>query len=112
MKQGKVWGHTECILSNSSVEVHRIEGKAGHKCSEHKHTNKWNAFYVESGHLIIRIWQQDQGLIDETHLFSGDSTSVSPGLYHQFVVVEDTVAFEYYWSEFEVNDIVRRTSGS
>ena len=37
---------------------------------------------------------------------------VKPGKIHQFEGLEDGVAFELYWAEFNHNDIVRRTSGS
>ena len=34
-----------------------------------------------------------------------------PGEYHQFEAVEDTVAFELYWAEFDHEDIERETVG-
>ena len=51
-------------------------------------------------------------LVDETILEAGDFTQVKPGLIHQFEGIEDGVAFELYWAEFNHNDIVRRTSGT
>ena len=115
MKQGKVWGTTETILQNDRLEVHRLECNPGHHCSEHLHEHKWNAFYVESGHLTIRIWQPDSEVVDVTHLYAGESTSVAPGVYHQFSVELPTVAFEYYWSDNDSHiseDIQRRTQGA
>lgn len=113
MKSGKIWGSTELIHANGSLEFHRIEYKAGYTCSEHQHQYKWNGFYVESGKMIVRVWQDDQeGLIDETILEAGDFTQVKPGKVHQFEGVEDGVAFELYWAEFRHDDIVRRTVGS
>jgi len=73
---------------------------------------KWNGFFVESGKMIVRVWQDDQGLVDETVLSAGDFTQVKPGKIHQFEGVEDGVAFELYWAEFNHDDIVRRTSGT
>ena len=46
---GKIWGQTELIHKNGVLEFHRINYKAGFKCSEHKHEFKWNGFFVESG---------------------------------------------------------------
>ena len=70
-------------------------------------------FFVESGEMVVRVWQDDQeGLIDETILREGDFTQVKPGKIHQFEGLEDGVAFELYWAEFNHNDIVRRTIGS
>jgi quercetin dioxygenase-like cupin family protein len=51
-------------------------------------------------------------LVDETILEAGDFTQVKPGKYHQFEGLEDGVAFELYWAEFNHDDIVRRSSGS
>ena len=42
MKAGKIWGQTELIHANGVLEFHRIEYKAGYKCSEHEHQFKWN----------------------------------------------------------------------
>ena len=70
MKAGKIWGQTELIHANGVLEFHRIEYKAGYKCSEHEHQYKWNGFYVESGKMIVRVWQDadQEGLVDETTL--------------------------------------------
>ena len=113
MKAGKIWGQTELIHANNSFEFHRIEFKKNFKCSEHFHKYKWNGFYLESGEMLVRVWQDsDQdGLIDETILKPGDFMRVRPGLYHQFEGIKDGVAFEIYWSEFYHDDIVRRTVG-
>ena len=114
MKAGKIWGQTELIHANGVPEFHRIEFKAGYKCSEHEHEFKWNGFFVESGKMIVRVWQSEdqQGLVDETILEAGDFTQVKPGMVHQFEGVEDGVAFELYWAEFNHSDIKRRTVGS
>jgi hypothetical protein len=50
-------------------------------------------------------------LIDETILNAGDFTRVKPGLFHEFIGLEDGVAFELYWAEFDHNDIERETLG-
>ena len=112
MIAGKVWGQTEQVVANGVMEFHRIEFKKGFKCSEHLHQFKWNGFYVEQGEMIIRVWQDDQDLVAETRLMPGDYCQVAPGKMHQFEGVEDGVAFELYWAEFNHNDIKRRTSGS
>jgi len=77
MKAGKIWGQTELIHANGVLEFHRIEFKKGFKCSEHEHKYKWNGFFVESGKMIVRVWQEDQGLVDETILEAGDFTQLS-----------------------------------
>ena len=114
MKAGKIWGQTELIHANGVLEFHRIEYKKGFKCSEHEHKYKWNGFFVESGKMIVRVWQDadQEGLVDETILGPGEFTQVKPGKIHQFEGVEDGVAFELYWAEFNHDDIVRRTIGT
>ena len=108
---GKCWGYTELVEANSSLEFHRIETLKGGVCSKHCHQFKWNGFFVESGKLLIRVWQKDYDLVDETVLMAGDFTKVKPGVYHQFEALEDTTAFELYWAEFSHNDIQRESTG-
>lgn len=111
MIAGKVWGTTELVERNGVLEFHRIETKAGGVCSKHMHEYKWNGFFVESGKLLIRVWQNDYDLIDETILGPGEYTKVKPGVQHQFECLEDAVAYELYWAEFPEKDIVRETVG-
>jgi len=110
-KAGKIWGSTELIHANGVLEFHRIDFKAGGVCSKHKHQFKWNGFYVVSGKMKIRVWQKDYDLVDETILGPGDFTRVKPGLMHSFEGIEDGVAFELYWAEFNHDDIQRESVG-
>jgi quercetin dioxygenase-like cupin family protein len=117
MKSGKVWGQTELIEHTPAFEFHRIEFKANTCCSEHYHKTKWNGFFVESGTLMVKTWNETPQterphLCDQTILRAGDYYKVEPGKWHQFLGVDDGIAFELYWAEFDANDIVRRTSGS
>ena len=111
MKAGKVWGLTEQIEMNGVLEFHRIEMNKGGVCSKHLHEFKWNGFYVESGRMLIRVWQNDYDLVDETILNSGDFMSVAPGEYHQFEALDDCIAFELYYAHFDHDDIQRETVG-
>jgi mannose-6-phosphate isomerase-like protein (cupin superfamily) len=111
MKAGKIWGQTELIHANGVLEFHKIDYKAGGVCSKHKHQFKWNGFYVVSGRMKIRVWQRDYDLVDETILGPGDFTRVKPGLMHSFEGIEDGVAFELYWAEFNHDDIQRESVG-
>ena len=107
----KIWGKTELIEANSSLEFHRINITKGGVCSKHIHRYKWNGFYVESGKLLIKVWKGDYELIDETILTAGQYTKVAPGEFHQFEALEDTTAFELYWANFDHEDIKRETIG-
>lgn len=111
MIAGKVWGQTELLEANGVLEFHRIETKKGGVCSKHCHRHKWNGFFVEQGALIIRVWKSNYDLVDETVLTAGMYTKVAPGEYHQFEALEDTVAFELYWAEFNHDDIERASVG-
>ena len=108
---GKIWGLTQLIHANGVLEFHRIETNKGGVCSKHLHKYKWNGFFVESGKMLIRVWKNDYDLVDQTILNPGDFTQVKPGEFHQFEALEDTVAFELYWAEFNHNDIQRRSVG-
>jgi quercetin dioxygenase-like cupin family protein len=110
-RSGKIWGSTELILANNSLEFHKIDFIKGGVCSKHKHEFKWNGFYCVYGQLKIRVWQKAYDLIDETILKAGDFTAVKPGLYHSFEGLADGVAFELYWAEFNHNDIERESVG-
>jgi len=111
MIEGKVWGNTKLIEANSSLEFHRIDIKKGGSCSKHKHKYKWNGFYVVSGQLAVKVWKNNYDLVDETILQSDQWTRVAPGEFHQFEALEDTVAFELYWANFEHDDIERESVG-
>ena len=108
---GKIWGQTELLEANNSLEFHRIEMEEGGVCSKHLHKYKWNGFFVESGKMIVRVWQNDYDLVDETLLLPGDFTQVKPGKIHQFEGLEDGVAFELYWANFDHSDIDRESVG-
>jgi mannose-6-phosphate isomerase-like protein (cupin superfamily) len=111
MIAGKVWGQTELLEANNTLEFHRINVEQGGTCSKHKHKYKWNGFFVESGKLIVRVWKNDYALVDETVISAGQYTKVAPGEYHQFEALEPTVAFELYWAEFNHEDIERESVG-
>lgn len=110
-KQGKVWGETWTILQNPLVEFHRISVKAGYRCSTHKHSHKWNGFFVESGTLEIHVKKSDYALTDVTVMKAGDFSAVKPGDVHWFQCTEDCVAFELYWPETLSEDIQREDAG-
>ena len=112
-KQGKVWGITEQIFGKNNVSIHRIAVHPGGFCSIHKHLNKWNMFYVESGILRVKTWKNDYDLIDETLLFEGDAIMIKPGEFHQFINenVDCAIVYEIYWTELDENDIERKDVG-
>lgn len=110
---GKIWGSTSRIFSNSNVEIQRIVGKKGGRCSTHCHKSKWSMFYVEKGEIIVNVEKLSYDLVDQTILKTGQSTTIPPNEYHWFEIVKNgTVAYEIYWVELNLNDITRRDVGS
>ncbi len=109
---GKIWGNTRCVFDNPIVSVHRIEINKGSRCSKHYHQHKHNMFYIEKGKLQISVYQKSYDLVDITILEDNQSSTVSPGLYHEFLALEDTVAYEIYFISLDHNDIVRENCGS
>jgi len=109
--QGKVWGKTQSLFLKNNVEIHRIEANKGGYCSKHKHNHKYNAFFVEKGKLKIAIWKNDYDLIDETIISDQQMSTVKPQEYHMFEALEDTVAYEIYWTEISEDDIDRENAG-
>lgn len=112
MKFGKVWGHVTELFKKNNVKIMRIEGVKGHKSSVHIHNHNKSMFYVESGVIKISVKKNDYDLTDITILNKGESTIISNGEYHNFEVVEDAIAYEFYWVELDENDIVRINCGS
>jgi mannose-6-phosphate isomerase-like protein (cupin superfamily) len=94
MKQGKVWGTTQTVILEDGVSVHVLTIRKGGFSSEHRHEKKANVFAVISGRLEIRIWQGDAEVPDDTQVGPGEKTGVLPGVWHQFLALEDTVAIE------------------
>lgn len=111
IKAGKCWGLTQEIFRHNNVSIHRIEVKKGGYCSTHKHLYKFNMFYVEQGRLRVKVWKKDYDLCDETVIGPGEATTAEPEERHMFLALEDTVAFEIYYTENLDSDIVRENCG-
>jgi mannose-6-phosphate isomerase-like protein (cupin superfamily) len=111
--QGKVWGTTQCVFKNDTVEIWIIRTKKGGFCSHHYHNHKWNRFILLEGAINVKVFMDDEEdqLIDETTLAAGQATDVSPGRWHVFESLEASVALEVYWVSLDPDDIVRRTHG-
>jgi len=62
--------------------------------------------------LEILVWPNDQASVpDVTVLGEGGSTSLAPGVYHQFRALADTLCIEIYEAAEVEEDIARRTEG-
>lgn len=113
MMQGKVWGFTSQLFRMNNVEMHYIRIGKGGFCSKHVHTHKFNKFIVLEGKLRVCVWK-DYGsaiLEDITVICANQETTVTPGDYHRFEALEDTIALEVYWVELSASDIKREDHG-
>ena len=116
-KSGKVWGETEEIFNNGVVSVNHLKIKKGGFCSEHYHERKANMFFIISGNLAIKLWEpgddrpMHRDIPDETVLWPGESTTIKPGVIHQFRALTDVECMEIYNVELRGEDIDRRTQG-
>ena len=61
--------------------------------------------------MFVKRWKNDYDLVDVTVLGEGQTCTVPPGEYHQFLVHEGCVAYEFYWVEISSKDIVREGVG-
>lgn len=110
MKHTKIWGSTFLIFQNPLFEVHRIFIKRGGYCSKHYHKYKYNMFYVEEGQLKITVYPVNNPFV-ETILLSGEQTTINPNEFHRFEAMEDTTAYEIYYSNMQADDIIREDDG-
>jgi mannose-6-phosphate isomerase-like protein (cupin superfamily) len=114
LRQGKVWGETTEFLRTTTMSAHHLTINKDSQCSEHRHQHKSNLFYVIIGLLEVTIYREEQAiypLIDVTIVKPGQTTCVSPGIFHKFKALENTEAIEIYQVELLEPDIERRTGG-
>ncbi len=109
MIQVKAWGTTELIFKNDNFEVHRIAINGGGYCSRHMHRFKYNMFFVETGKVMIRVFNAEN--IDTTIICTNEKTIVAPGIEHQFEAESNSTVYEIYYTEPIGDDIIRMTVG-
>jgi len=108
----KIWGTTEPLVVTQLFEWHRLRIKPRMRCSLHVHRFKWNAFYVIEGELYLDLVQSDLAPVVVEKLSAGDSTTIAPGVHHQFRTNDaPTLALEAYYTEPLSEDIIRRNVG-
>jgi quercetin dioxygenase-like cupin family protein len=84
--------------------------KPWQRCSFHKHTSKFNLFYVNEGELYIKL---DNGVSVEVHVIKeGSSFTTPPMQMHEFQTRDAaTVITEVMYVKYDPNDIDRETLG-
>lgn len=109
----KIWGQTRCLARGHGFEVHELNIRRGGYCSRHKHSAKWNQFFVLSGTLGVRYYDPT-GDEDEMHNLGRDcSLLVPPGQLHRFEShLSDVHCMEIYWTDpVDPDDIQRLDEG-
>lgn len=101
----KKWGKTCKLFSNDSSEFYIAWIDKNGESSKHFHSNKHNYFYVISGKLKVLEWKSDK--IFENSLGPGDSLTIEPKIWHQFICTENCILIEIYWIKINNEDIIR-----
>ena len=103
----KDWGNDRILYHNQNIQINEIQINYHGESSKHYHNDKNNIFYVISGKLLIKIWNND--IVTEYVLSSKDTIEIPSKTYHKFHALEDTVALEIYYlnKALDINDIVR-----
>ena len=90
----RYWGHELWIVNKPDYCGKILRFKKPHKLSLHYHRVKDETFYLQSGHLKVRLRYQD-GQDEIIDMLPGDSMHIPPGLMHQMEGVEDSELFEF-----------------
>lgn len=107
----KIWGHTMTLFVNATSSVHYLWIGAGGYCSEHRHSQKENVFFVVRGELKIHWWEGEKQTKQSTILSPRDYFTVPIGVWHQFEATQDTECIEIYNYIYDSIDIERRSVG-
>ncbi len=107
----KVWGVTSEIFRNQGATAHYLQIIKGGYCSEHRHAQKTNMFFIIKGILELDFWWKD-GTVRTITMKAGEPPREIPlGFFHKFRAVTDVECIEIYDYQYDGVDIERRTSG-
>jgi len=101
-KVDKGWGYELWVANSSKYCGKLLFFNEGKRCSIHYHLIKDETFYLQSGKIILNIWDFDDGLhMKETMtLTPGESYHLPPNTIHQMVALEDSELFEFFYGTF------------
>jgi quercetin dioxygenase-like cupin family protein len=100
------WGQSYLLYQDVGSALYRIEGKRGGASSMHRHAIKSNSFHVLSGRLAIH---SNDGM--KHTIFPGQWFFVPAGMWHRMIFLEDTVGYEFYTGQIDLQDIERIEQG-
>lgn len=102
----KIWGSTSEIFNINNVSINRLTISKNSQCSRHYHQYKYNMFFVESGSVMIHIWENDERI--STTLTPGETLTIPPNIEHQFESISESIIYEIYYTILNSNDIIRK----
>lgn len=98
----KGWGFEKWIVNSEEYCGKLLYIAKGKKCSWHYHKLKDEVFYLQSGKILLKYYDEDDiALAHETILNKGDKFHVYRGLRHQMTALEDTELFEFSTQHFD-----------
>lgn len=105
----KIWGTTTPLVLMPTFEMHRLDIKPRHACSQHVHGAKINTFHVLDGDLYIDEWGAElDGVLVHWRLNAGETFTVKAGIIHRFRTgPEPCKALEMYYPAALSEDIRR-----
>ena len=107
----KIWGQSDRLHIDDFIQLERLTIAKGGYSSIHMHRYKWNCFVVQSGTLVIKVFDHAIRLMRTQELTAQNHYWVPPLRRHQFLAQTDVVAYELYWGQpLRAEDILRYTS--
>jgi len=102
----KGWGFEKWIVNNEEYCGKLLYFVKGKRCSWHYHKLKDETFYIQSGKIHLKYYDEDD--IANAHdiiLNPGDKFHIYRGLRHQMIALEDTELFEFSTQHFDSDSI-------
>jgi len=92
----KGWGFEKWIVNCDKYCGKLLYFVKGKKCSWHYHKLKDETFYVQSGKILLKYYDEDDiAYAHEIILSPGDKFHIYRGLRHQMTALQDTELFEF-----------------
>lgn len=111
----KCWGLTRILFANKHHSLHELMLVEGFQCSRHRHAQRANSFYLDSGELEICTYESDGTPISEFNLRAGGTIEIPSQIWHRFKVLKSGRCFETYWPDrggiVRLDDIERADEG-
>lgn len=111
--QSKPWGRTRQIFRDETHEVWHASIWEGGYSSRHFHERKNNEFYVVSGTLVVKLFDDPHDALprEVITLGPGQRCVVEDNVWHLFESVTAVELIETYFSHLKGEDITRHDQG-